>query len=110
MALKVRMVQVAAAALTLAGVASAQAQEVVLKLHHMWPTMQVHLKPALPHSHHQHIVQCFTPVQQPAISALTHHRTAAQHPAQIRGVSFDKNHRNGSRLPRCKQFKSNLRR
>lgn len=39
MALKVRMVQVAAAALTLAGVASAQAQEVVLKLHHMWPTV-----------------------------------------------------------------------
>ncbi len=36
---KLRMVRVAAAALTLLGAISAQAQEVVLKLHHMWPTV-----------------------------------------------------------------------
>jgi TRAP-type C4-dicarboxylate transport system substrate-binding protein len=36
---KVRMVRVAAATLTLLGAISAQAQEVVLKLHHMWPTV-----------------------------------------------------------------------
>jgi TRAP-type C4-dicarboxylate transport system substrate-binding protein len=36
---KLRMVRVAAATLTLLGAISAQAQEVVLKLHHMWPTV-----------------------------------------------------------------------
>ena len=36
---KVKMVRVAVAALTLMGAVSAQAQEVVLKLHHMWPTV-----------------------------------------------------------------------
>ncbi len=39
MVFKQRLVQAAAAALVLTGVASAQAQEVVLKVHHMWPTV-----------------------------------------------------------------------
>lgn len=39
MVFTVSKVQVAAAVLTLAGMASAQAQEVVLKVHHMWPTV-----------------------------------------------------------------------
>ena len=39
MAFKLKMVKVAAAAAVLAGTATAQAQEVVLKVHHMWPTV-----------------------------------------------------------------------
>ena len=39
MVFKQRLVQAAAAALVLTGEASAQAQEVVLKVHHMWPTV-----------------------------------------------------------------------
>lgn len=39
MAIRARLIQTAAAAMVLAGAAAAQAQEVVLKVHHIWPTV-----------------------------------------------------------------------
>lgn len=39
MAIRARLIQTAAAAMVLASAAAAQAQEVVLKVHHIWPTV-----------------------------------------------------------------------